>query len=293
MKHRLLSLSSWTLGLFLLSVTCGVTYGEEVETKNPGSESCDAGNKNHPRSLSSEATVTTTATPETDPWFLTNESRSESGDYDNFWNDLDCETLMEEGGPRPIPPIATWGLLRGVYYGIVGPQQSTIDYLNLPIDGNGFLVPVTVGYVPEKGRGIFAAEDIPKGTVVWDEIFTARFPSPIYFRRFLSTIPREMACDVLIWAYSEDYAWDGDDDDDDPSNKRPTLSVDLDIGSLMNTENKETDEWKNVDNENCEATRLIRKGEEILVDYKEFERKDSWRSAGFGSAHEDDEVLWG
>jgi hypothetical protein len=209
------------------------------------------------------------------------------GNYDDFWEELECSTLFDKGGPRPIHPKSTWTLLRGVYYGIVGPQQSTIDYLEVPPDGHGFFVPIRVEHIPGKGRAVIAAEDIPKGTKVWDSTYTARFPSPVYFRRFLSSLPTDLACDVMIWAYAEDHAWNGDDDE------RPTISVDLDEGTLLNTVDNANGHEKNVDNDNYETTRLIRNGEELLVDYKDFEKEFSWTAAGFGSADEVDGYFWG
>jgi len=216
--------------------------------------------------------------PEGDPWLISEDVGSYIGDYDDFWDELSCDRLFEEGGPRPVHATYTWVLLRGVYYGIVGPKHATIEYTEVPADGNK--------HIPGKGRAVMAAEDIPKGTKVWDTTFTARFPSPVYFRRYLSTLPRDLACDVMIWAYVEDYAWDDDDDD----NVRPTLSVDLDEGTLLNTESPGTGEMKNVDNEDCSATRLILKGEELLVNYKDFEKQFSWSAAGFGSEDESDDT---
>ena len=227
--------------------------------------------------------------PESDPWLISEDVSSYSGDYDDFWEEFSCQSLFEEGGPRPVHATSTWVLLRGVYYGIVGPKHATIEYTEVPADGNGFLVPVEVKHVPGKGRAVMAAEDIPEGTKIWDTTFTARFPSPVYFRRYLSTLPRDLACDVMIWAYVEDYAWDDDDED----NVIPTLSVDLDEGTLLNTESPGTGEMKNMGNDDWRATRLILKGEELLVNYKDFEKQFSWSAAGFGYENEGDEDTWG
>jgi hypothetical protein len=223
-------------------------------------------------------------TTETDPWFLTENARSHLGNYDDFWDEIKCDEVFEEGGPRPIYSSVTWSFLRGVYYGIVGRQQSTIKYRDLPIDGTGVLVKVRVEHLPGKGRAVIAAEDIPKGTRIWASTFTARFPSPMYFRRYLATLPKELACDVMIWAYAEDFEWE-------EGGVRATLSVDLDEGTFFNTVNTTNGEEKNIRYDPWEATRLILKGEELLVDYSDFEKQFSWSAAGFGSEEESD-VTW-
>ena len=250
-------------------------------------QSCTSSGTSSHRQLPEEPDVSAIS-PEIDPWLVSEDVSSDDGDYDDFWDELSCKTLFEEGGPRPVHSTSTWVLLRGVYYGIVGPKYATIEYTEVPADGSGFLVPVEVKHVPGKGRAVMAAEDIPEGTKVWDNTFTARFPSPVYFRRFLSTLPRDLACDVMIWSYVEDYAWDDDDED----NEQPTISVDLDEGTFLNTESPGKGEMKNVDSADGRATRLILKGEELLVNYKEFEKQFSWSAAGFGSEDEGDEDAW-
>ena len=254
------------------------------------SQSCtssDNSGSSSQRHLSAETTLSVTS-PEIDPWLVSEGVSSDVGNYDDFWDEFSCDKLFAEGGPRPVHSTSTWVLLRGVYYGIVGPKHATIDYTQIPTDGSGFLVPVEVKHVPGKGRAVMAAEDIPEGTKVWDNTFTARFPSPVYFRRFLSTLPRDLACDVMIWAYVEDYVWTDDDDD----NLMPTLSVDLDEGTLLNTINISIAEEVNISYNPWEATRLVLKGEELLVNYKDFEKQFSWSAAGFGSQFEGDEIAW-
>lgn len=221
--------------------------------------------------------------PTTDPWYLAETASSHLGNYDDFWDELECSELFEQGQPRPIHSDATWQFLRGVYYGIVGPNQSSIDYTDHPMDGNGFLVAFQVEHLPEKGRAVIAAQDIPQGTMVWESHYTAHFPSPVYFRRFLATLPEDLACDVMIWAYAEEYDWE------DGQGERSTISVDLDAGTFFNTIDRRKGETKTIGNDNYEAMRPIRKGEELLVDYGDFEKKNSWSAAGFGSVGEDKE----
>jgi hypothetical protein len=91
----------------------------------------------------------------------------------------------------------------------------------------------------------------------------------------------------MIWAYVEDYAWD----DKKKGNVIPTISVDLDEAALFNSVNATKGEEKNTSYN--KATRMILKGQELLVEYAEFEKAFSWTAAGFGSKQEAKEAEWG
>jgi hypothetical protein len=213
-----------------------------------------------------------------DPWYWDDAVNSHSGYYDEFWDELECDDVLAKDQVRPIHSQSTWVLLRGVYSGIVGPNNSTIDAKHL--FENGFRVPFKVEHVPGKGRGVIALEDIPEGTFVWEGIQTARFPSPVEYRRFLMSTPYELACDILgLWAYTEEFAFKYDLEG---TRRGPVISVDLDEGSFVNTADATTS--KNIDDSTYRATRLIKAGEELIVDYGAFEEAGSWEAAGFGSA---------
>jgi hypothetical protein len=232
-----------------------------------------------------------------DPWYSTESANSYSGNYDDFWDELDCDDVLgvDESAVRPIPNQSTWTLLRGVYLGIVGPSNSTIEVQDIWLS-NGFQVPVKVDQIPGKGRGVVALQDIPEGTFILKDLHTARFRSPVEYRRFLVSIHKEWACDVMgLWAYTEDYSFEDDDDDDDDDDEeeettatlirqRPVISVDLDDGTFINTADSTTP--KNIDHLTYTATRLIQAGEELIVDYGDFEKAGSWDAAGFGSTCE-------
>jgi hypothetical protein len=226
-----------------------------------------------------------------DPWLLSTNVNSHSGNYDDFWAQLDCDAVFAKdeqdkgrGRARPIHDQSTWVLLRGIYQGIVGPSYSSLDETRM--SENGFEVKVKAEEIAGKGRGVVALEDIPKGTVVWDSYLTARFPSAVEYRRFLASLPRELACDVMIWAYAENYSYKDDENDDGfvvPPflGTRTLIGVDLDEGSFMNTKDDSTP--KNIENRYYTAIRLIKAGEELIVDYADFEKAGSWEAAGFGS----------
>jgi len=222
-----------------------------------------------------------------DPWFVSTHVNSYHGDTEAFWDELDCDDVFAE--QRPIHNQSTWMLLRGAYIASVGPQYSTIDDFHL--HKNGFQVKTKVVQIPAKGRGVVALEDIPQGTLVWRSTQTARFPSVVEYRRFLLSLPDDLACDVMIWAYVEKYDFEeGEDEDDDDEEeeeeeeeesvaRRPVISVDLDEGSFMNTINTPSD--KNIDNHNYRTNRLVKAEEELVLDYGDFEDESNWDVVGF------------
>lgn len=226
---------------------------------------------------------------QSDPWYLTEQANSLTGNADDYWEEFDCEDLFSSGVPRPIHDAQTWLFLRGVYLGVVGPHLSTIDAEDL-FRNDGFEVPIQVVHIPNKGRGVIAVQDIPEGTLVWDSVHTARFSSPTMYRRFLASLPDDLACDVMIWAYVEDHPPITQGDSATGSTALvPTISVDLDAGSFMNTVSAK--DVTNLDPETYKTNRLIRAGEELIVDYRDFEKEGSWNAAGFGTKYKNDEWL--
>ena len=220
---------------------------------------------------------------QSDPWYLSDQANSFTGNADDYWDEFECDDLFSGNVQRPIHDASTWQFLRGVYLGVVGPHRSTIALEDL-FRNDGFAVPVKVVHIPNKGRGVIAPHDIPEGTLVWDSIHTARFPSPTSYRRFLASLPDDLACDVMLWAYVEDYAHETPDGSASP---RPTISVDLDAGSFMNTVS--VNDFTNLHPETYKANRLIKAGEELIVDYRDFEKEGSWNAAGFGTKYKNDE----
>lgn len=232
---------------------------------------------------------TNTELSQVDPWFLSESANSFTGNADDYWDELECDALFSQGIQRPIHNASTWQFLRGVYLGVVGPHLSTIAMEDL-FRHDGFAVPVKVVHIPNKGRGVIALQDIPEGTFVWDTIHTARFPSPTMYRRFLASLPQDLACDVMLWAYVEDYAEDSSQDDSaktTTTTPRPTISVDLDAASFMNTVSAK--DVTNMNPQTYQTNRLVRAGEELIVDYRDFEKEGSWNAAGFGTQEKYDD----
>lgn len=203
---------------------------------------------------------------------------------------LECDEIME----YPIHTHEDWVSLRNTYRHIVGKEHSSLNP-NDNVDGFGN-VAIVSKISHEKGRGVFAIENIKKGTRVWTSKHqSARFYDGHSFRQFLAAIPKAMACDVIMWAYVHDIA----DDDDEVE---LVISCDLDEGSFINSGGVGWDDEANIgciddldddfanENladwlesgcpENLFALRDIEAGEEILCTYADFAIRKGWKKWG-------------
>eukprot|EP00593_Proboscia_inermis_P003478 CAMPEP_0171310866 /NCGR_PEP_ID=MMETSP0816-20121228/21058_1 /TAXON_ID=420281 /ORGANISM="Proboscia inermis, Strain CCAP1064/1" /LENGTH=258 /DNA_ID=CAMNT_0011795237 /DNA_START=20 /DNA_END=796 /DNA_ORIENTATION=- len=235
----------------------------------------------------------------------------------DMWGSFQCDNFFSiDSPPRPIHNASTWMMMRGVYLGIVGPERSSIHQ---PISHqSGFGVPFEV-VQNFKGRGVFAALDpdkpvdeegmpekgnmVPKGTLVWtSRQQSAHFSTGEEYRRFLHSIPDDIACDVLQWAYVQSFADEEYRNNPKVKNKRKgaaRVCVDLDEGSFMNSGgwsdySYDTDE--EVANVGCDeeaalefeggcarnyfALRDIMMDEEFLCSYGDFAISGGWKWFG-------------
>jgi len=184
------------------------------------------------------------------------------------WTIYGCDKIF--AAPRPIHNQSTWMLLRGAYQGTVGRDSSSIAELS---HVNGFDVPIHLRSLAEKGRGVFATETIAKGQLVWSGKQTATFSDGAHYVHFLDSIPEDLACDVVQWAFV------GNDE-----NSIPIIHVDLDEGSCMNsawdTEVENVGSLEGSDGYSLYALNDIKAGEEILCDYGAFADPYGWEQFG-------------
>jgi len=183
-----------------------------------------------------------------------------------------CEEIED---PRPIHNESTWAYLRGVYVEIVGLEKST---LSADRSASGFQVPFYVGWGPEVGRTVYAGADIQKGSVILDvELQNAKFQTGNDFRRFLVALPKDLACDVLMWAYVVE------------SGGSLKIAVDLDEGSFLNSYDTPNAQLDNIDGQTKKdingafvyyAIEDIDAGEEIMINYGDFAHPGGWESFG-------------
>jgi len=184
-------------------------------------------------------------------------------DYDDYlWDEYDCETIFSS--PRPLTNASTWNLLKDTFMTIVGEDETYFK------QGSGFRVPFETRHAPNKGRGVFALEFIPKGELVWSAADNvAMFENGESYELFLASIPQDLACDVIQWAYVEEYE------------EKDHICVDLDDGSIINSVYSEDDDLnvgciqedrKMLD---CAqwlfALKDIEEEDEVICDYESFD----------------------
>lgn len=119
----------------------------------------------------------------------------------------------------------------------------------------GMVVPFEVRYDPDKGRGLYAAEDIKKGTRVWDESHFHWFDKDEDYLAFLRYLPPTLQCDIILWTY--------------PAKGSTTeVAIPFDEGVYMNDGGPGSS--RNNVSANTVTLRDIKAGEELVQDYTKF-----------------------
>lgn len=198
-------------------------------------------------------------------WTVEEMRDSDNGILGDYWQTLDCDNVSDYSPPKD----ETWTMLRNAYTDLVGPQQSSLRSTT-----TGFQVPIYIDHIPEKGRAVFAQNDILKGTLVWRDDNTALFRSGRLYRRFLATVPPPAACDLIQWCYVQLV---------DKKEDSYAISCDFDEGTLLNSAEDGSEVNIEARKEGCEvgreclvATRDIKKKEEILLSYGNFAYSNGW-----------------
>ena len=115
---------------------------------------------------------------------------------------------------------------------------------------------------------IYADAFIPKGTLIWDNRYTARIRNECEGKRFIRELDNDQACNVILWGYATDHG-----------TGNLEWGIDLDPCSFLN-EGKTEDEVNVVDRvvdpsrqlepggHTTWAIRDIQAGEELLSSYQ-------------------------
>lgn len=121
-------------------------------------------------------------------------------------------------------------------------------------------------YSDGKGRGNFASRNIKEGEMIYNGYTNAAFfQEGESFRRFLSLLPEEAACDVLEWSFMNDLTNDGN----------AVLALDMYGGALFNDGSPHQNmQYKEKWSLNKYASRDIEKGEEITELYDDFSKTE-------------------
>lgn len=161
----------------------------------------------------------------------------------------DCATSHYK---RVIHDPTVWRFLQETYLQTVD-QGWYADRRKTLSSYSGFRVSVEVKDDGPRGRSIYAAEPISKGTQVWKATHLVDFRSPSDLRNFLGHLDHDLQCDALLWAYVE--------------KGEGLVSLALDPASFVN--HGETNDIVNLDKD-CVAVRDIGMGEELLENYTHF-----------------------
>lgn len=198
---------------------------------------------------------------------------------------LDCEWESKE-----VHQQDAWSIFNRVYNEVVGLERSTIP----PSYGsNGFQIPVEIKYSEDVGRGVFTKVSINKGDLIYVSTNNAQFHTAQEYRNFLRGLPVDLACDVIIWAFSRMVSEEKEDEF--------IACVDLDEGSFVNTAHhssprcnmelgtehgllKEGEDNDKLTWYGCDmkfyASRDIAANEEIRADYGDFAEPHGWYEMG-------------
>ena len=166
------------------------------------------------------------------------------------------------GQSTTIHDRETWEFLQNAYRRAVPPGTSSI----VTEPTTGMMVPYEVRLIPDKGRGLFATKDIKKGEVVWEDILTGKFTDELSWRRFVSSIPYELACEVYKWSYVL-Y---------DKKSGKTLVHLDLDDASFTNTADDDDEGPNSTNGELSIALRDIKAGEEITMSYSGLTDNIGW-----------------
>jgi hypothetical protein len=200
------------------------------------------------------------------------------------WDHYNCNDPSVWTMPRPLYSLDMWMRLRQAYIDVVGSTKSSIGNEASPEDG--FAISAEVKQAPGKGRGLFAAEDIPRGQLIWTALKqSAAIDSGEDYKHFLDLLQVDEACDVIQWSYVDTTPRGADA----AATHISTISTDLDNMTFVNGDEEDANagclpQWEARDPGGClmndYALQDIKKGEEILVDYGEFAIRDGWRQFG-------------
>ena len=161
---------------------------------------------------------------------------------------------------KPIYTRDMWDAVWKAY------RESTLYPFPIPTSEECHDETFYVNYTTDgKGRGNFASHDIPKGSLVH-----SGHPNTVFFLdnksywRFVTSLPKMYACDVMEWAWQQDLTDSGN----------VVLCLNMDEAVFFNDGG--WDESMNMGMKGRSsldfwATKVIKKGEELTYDYNQFE----------------------
>jgi hypothetical protein len=270
--------------LLLLLLTACTTTAQEEEERGADQEICQSDEDGECRNDEQEADLEEEEEDVYDVW--------ESGMLWEMNEHLDCDAIIDERNEEGrMHDDENWRSLQETYKQVVGLENASIPAV-FDRAVTGYQVPIYIDFAKEEevGRGVFAKELIPRGTLVWQSTMTAKFENGQDFREFLKRLPPELACDVLSWAYTRKMLLSVKES---PKLKRQgqVICVDLDEGSYTNSGMTDfqcsigfADKFSAKRASGCDlefySNRDILAEEEMRLDYLTFAELGGWKYLG-------------
>lgn len=139
--------------------------------------------------------------------------------FSRMYHVLECSVHARDQN-KPMYTPEMWGQLWALF------QESTLYPFPIPKAHECPEEPFHAAYTKDgKGRGVFASRNISKGSLVH-----AGYPNTVFFLdaeswfRFVSLLPKMIACDVLEWVWQQDLTNSGN----------VVLCLNLDKAAFMN-----------------------------------------------------------
>ena len=128
---------------------------------------------------------------------------SETSPTNRKWEHYDFATdCATSDYPRLIHPHETWIFLQDAYTKSLGGDDGNNNG-GSGTHKHGFSIPFDVRDDGPRGRSIYAAELIPKGTKFYESsVACIRFEEESNLTNYLRLLPHDLQCDVLLWTWA-------------------------------------------------------------------------------------------
>lgn len=131
--------------------------------------------------------------------------------FDKIRTHFNCEEYSRDV-TKPLLTLDDWDYLKSKYIEIVD-KQAIFDDPVSPVDGYTFDENGPPPYYAShgvKGRGLFASRNIKKGETIHDgKKSDIEFPGGDAWRKFVFSLPRNRACDVIDWSWTQKRSRNG------------------------------------------------------------------------------------
>jgi hypothetical protein len=192
-----------------------------------------------------------------DPRYSISEEQLSDFDFYDLHKHLDC-SLHARNQSKPLYTPQMYQIMREKYTELTGYAFPILSY-----EQDVF----HIAKIDGAGRGVFASRNITEGEIIPFEASctVVSFDSGMLWKKYAVSLPREMACDVHEWTWTQDVYHEG--------NTKLLLSIG-DGDSYLNNPDPDEDETivpTNLTSMKFQAARNIQKGEELMYDYDVFE----------------------